>query len=121
MQIVKRRKAWQEFKKAHPKFEKHKSFKSDVGPMLDKIDKSIETMEQAFDEFARASHDFMALANQVAAALNGYITVARAVAQDDASITAGINEFLDEIDYAHDAEKIVTNMEKVCAGVRRTG
>ena len=75
------RKEWQEFKKRHPEFEKNKSFKSDVGPQLDKFD-------AARDECAKVRQEVVKLGKSLAAALKGYEAVVKDVAKSDKSIEA---------------------------------
>jgi hypothetical protein len=49
------RKMWQDFKKDHPDFEKHKNFKSDVGPQIDKFSKATDGVDKIATELGKRS------------------------------------------------------------------
>ena len=80
------RKAWQNFKKKHPEFEKHKKFKSDVGPQLDKFDKARDEFAELKRALEKKAEDVVELGSSVAAALKGYEAVVKDLEDTDKTI-----------------------------------
>jgi hypothetical protein len=84
------RKEWQEFKKAHPDFEKSKNFKSDVGPQLDQFDKARQEFEAlahtAREKLTLKAQQVVKIGNSVGAALKGYDAVVKELEATDKSI-----------------------------------
>ena len=66
------RKTWQDFKKRHPNFERHKSFKSDVGPQLDKLDAAKQEVMAAYREASKKRDEVKRIGQGIVAALKGY-------------------------------------------------
>jgi hypothetical protein len=87
---VQSRKDWQEFKKAHPDFERSKNFKSDVGPQLAQFDKAREEFaalaHAAQDKLTLKAEQVVKIGNSVGAALRGYDAVVKELEATDKSI-----------------------------------
>jgi hypothetical protein len=90
------RKDWQEFKKAHPDFEKSKNFKSDVGPQLDQFDKAREEFaalaHAAQEKLTLKAQQVVKIGNSVGAALKGYDAVVKELEATDKSIRTDFNK-----------------------------
>lgn len=86
------RQEWQEFKKAHPDFEKSKNFKSDVGPQLDKFDKARDEFDAlrmaARERLAAKAKEVVKLGASASAALKGYEAVVKELEATDRTIQA---------------------------------
>jgi hypothetical protein len=80
------RKDWQDFKKDHPDFEKHKNFKSDVGPQIDKYIKATDEVDKAVAELTKQVRDMFKQAASITAALKGYEKVVKQVKAQDKTI-----------------------------------
>lgn len=92
------RNEWREFKKNHPEFEKSKSFKSDIGPQLDKLDGTLSDGKKKLGELTGCVTEFIKIAESVDAGLHGYKAAAKQIqdAGKDKNIAADIENFLKE-------------------------
>jgi hypothetical protein len=82
------RKDWQDFKKKHPAFEKSKLFKSDVGPMMDKLtDLEVECCELR-DKLVKKAKELLANGKAIDSAMKGYEGIAEDIQKsgDDPAI-----------------------------------
>ncbi len=83
------RKSWQDFKKKHPDFEKHKNFKSDVGPQIDKFSDAcmavIELYRELKDDKLKVVFKQGA---SIDAALKGYEQIVKQLKSKDKTIEA---------------------------------
>jgi hypothetical protein len=70
------RREWQDFKKAHPKFEQCKAFKSDVGPQMDDFEDAVlkfrETIMTAFKTLSAAQDNMKDIKISLEGAVTGY-------------------------------------------------
>lgn len=89
------RKRWQDFKKAHPDFEKSKSFKSDVGPQLDKFDQARDQYAAlkaaALEKLQQKAQEVVKLGTSAGAALKGYEAVVKELEGTDKTIRRDFN------------------------------
>jgi hypothetical protein len=66
------RKAWQDFKKLHPDFEKSKDLKADFGPALDRHEDARRTMARAVDDICGSAARWDKAKDNLAVAVAGY-------------------------------------------------
>ncbi|MFN0186369.1 MAG: hypothetical protein ACKVQR_21360 [Aquabacterium sp.] len=83
-----RRQSWQDFKKAHPNFEKSKRFKADVGPQLEKFERAAEDFYRQVELARKKQAECLAIGKSIAAALKGYGAVVADLKGTDKSIAA---------------------------------
>ena len=82
------RKMWQDFKKNHPDFEKHKNFKSDVGPQIDKFSKATDEINEVYRELKKELDGMFKQAKSIGAALKGYEQIVKQLKAQDKTIEA---------------------------------
>ena len=94
------RKVWQDFKKAHPKFEQCKAFKSDVGPQMDDFEDAVakfrEAIATARKELSAAQKNMKDIKISLESAVTGYKKVlSHPDMKDDRSAAKDFGECFD--------------------------
>jgi len=104
---------WQNFKKSHPDFEKSKSFKSDLGPQLDKIVKIQSEVQKMNKGLAGKLNECLAAARSIDATLTGYGVIVKQMKNTDKSIVADFAEITHGVDsHIKDIETIIRELEE---------
>jgi hypothetical protein len=75
--LVRGRKAWQQFKKLHPTFEKSKSFKADLGPNIDNYLKTFAALVSNVQQTAALQERARTQLNQMRTILNAYEVIVK--------------------------------------------